>query len=68
MRKVEVRSVPSDPEEVQRWERLLALLSIGLQRLLSGEPFPVDSPPMVDYSLNLSPTSHTDTTVSEDDD
>ena len=68
MRKVVIRAVPSDPEDVQRWERLLALLSTGLQRLLSGDSSSDDSPPTVDYSLNLSPTSYTDTTVSEDDD
>lgn len=68
MRNVVVRAVITEPEDVQRRERLLALLSTGLQRLLSGETPLDDSPPTVDYPPNLSVTSYTDTTVSEDDD
>ena len=68
MRQVVVRAVPNEPEDAQRRERLLALLSTGLQRLLSEEPAPDDSTPPVDYSPNLSPTSYTDPTVSEGND
>ncbi|HZA21000.1 MAG TPA: hypothetical protein VFA32_00050 [Dehalococcoidia bacterium] len=59
MRKVVVHLVPRDPEDAQRQELLLELLSTGLQRWLSGEPAPDSSSPMVDYSESLSPTTNT---------
>ncbi len=65
MRKVVVRSVPAKVEDSQR---LLELLSIGLQRLLSGEPVPNDSTPTVDFLPDVSGTSFTNGTVSEGDD
>ena len=68
MRKVVVRAVPTEPEDAQRQKRLLELLSTGLQQLVAGEPALDDSTPPVDYSPNLSLTSYTDATVSEDDD
>jgi hypothetical protein len=59
MRKVVVQPVPRDPEDAQRQELLLELLSTGLQRWLSGGPAPDSSAPMVDYSESLSPTTNT---------
>ena len=59
MRKVIVRDVPPEPEDAQLRERLLALLSTGLQRLLSGEPVSEELPSAVDYCADLPRTSDT---------
>ena len=68
MRIVLVRDVVPEPEDAQRLVRLLKLLSIGLERWLSGQPVSEEMPPNVDYSPNLSPTSYANVTVPNVDD
>ena len=68
MRKMVIREVSQDSEDAQRQKRLVELLSSGLQRLMAGDGGESDTPSSLDYSPNLSPTSDTDATVSENDD
>jgi hypothetical protein len=59
MRRVVVQLVPRDPQDAQRQELLLELLSTGLQRWLSEETAPDSSAPVLDYFESLSPTTNT---------
>ncbi|MFQ6029238.1 MAG: hypothetical protein ACE5Q6_17310 [Dehalococcoidia bacterium] len=68
MRKVVIRAVPGEPEDGPRQQRLVELLSSGLQRLIASNGGESNTPLSLDYLANLAPTSDTDATVSEDDD
>ncbi len=60
MRKVATQRASGEPTDEEGFDRLLALLATGLERLLSREQAGKSEPLPVDYPPALAPTSDTD--------